>query len=329
MRVVERTETTLGGFFVDPPHLAGAAPDGGRLWTLVGIENYLATGRHGIGTPEESLPFPAMRRLQVKSPQIRKSLPPELGAKPGSWYLEAIVDRRRKRISPSPVALDPGGDLQDWQDLPWVKRQGGQPVRVTTDPTSSGTVLLDTLENRVREWVSLPVASPITEIVVDPAFVQVVGRASGVIDADLDGGPGVTRTVFDEGERLSGIQALARRMGPRPFSRLTGTPHGVAQRAAAGDQISDRNVEKILRALQIDPARRVCDLESCKVVISRPNSLYCSEAHRRHAHRARKQVAKSAVDPFGSLPTCPGCGAVLLGAAAKRGTCLSCMEEVA
>jgi hypothetical protein len=40
--IVERTETGLGGFFVDPPTMPGRAPDGGRLWSLEAVRREVA-----------------------------------------------------------------------------------------------------------------------------------------------------------------------------------------------------------------------------------------------------------------------------------------------
>lgn len=40
--VVERTETGLGGFFADPPTMAGRALDGGRLWSLAAARREVA-----------------------------------------------------------------------------------------------------------------------------------------------------------------------------------------------------------------------------------------------------------------------------------------------
>ena len=40
--IVERTETGLGGFFVDPPAMAGRAPGGCRIWSLEAVRREVA-----------------------------------------------------------------------------------------------------------------------------------------------------------------------------------------------------------------------------------------------------------------------------------------------
>lgn len=339
MTVIKRTETALGGFFADPPTMTGRAPDGGRLWSYVAAEQMVVhalarqTDPTALRPPsrwdlEGELPFPAIRRLAVKSPAILRTLPTQLGARPGTRYLEGIVDRRRRRKSPSPVALDPGDNLAGWQDLAWLDRSNGQPIRATTESTDTGAVLLDTLDHRVMEWTAPPTSMAIAEVHVDPLFVQVVGRVSGVIDADLDGAsdPEDERPVYDRGQRLAGIQNLAAAWGPSEFRRRTGLALSVAHRAAAGRRISDRNIEKALRNLRISAVSRRCALDGCDEAVTRPNADYCCIAHKDRAYRKRKRhrsteptPASEPVDP--TAVYCRYCDTELMGRATARGTC--------
>lgn len=345
MTVIKRTETALGGFFADPATMTGRAPDGGRLWSCVAVEQMAmhALAREHDPTAfrppsrwdsEGALPFPALRRLAVKSPAILGTLPVQLGARPGTRYIEGIVNRRRRRASPSPVALDPGDDLAGWHELAWLDRSNGQPIRVTTDPTDTGAVLLDTLDNRAMEWTLPSTSIPITEVRVNPDFVSVVGRMSGVIDAELDGesDPEGERPVYDRGRRLAGLQKLAADLGPGEFARRTGLPASVAQRAAIGRTISRRNVDKALRALRVAPVERICALEGCDEVVTRVNAAYCTPAHSDRAYRLRKRQritapapAATALDP--TVVTCRYCDTELMGRAAVRGTCGIHKEE--
>ena len=172
MTVTKRTETALGGFFADPATMTGRSPDGGRLWSYFAAEQMAmqALAREKDPTAlrppspwdiEGALPFPAIRRLAVKSPAILRTLPEQLGARPGTRYLEGIVDRRQSATSPSPVALDPGYDLAAWKDLAWKDRSGGQPIRVTrchlqrlTTPTGHLRHLW-ALSDRVQSFVNV------------------------------------------------------------------------------------------------------------------------------------------------------------------------------
>jgi hypothetical protein len=346
MTVIKRTETALGGFFADPATMTGRATDGGRLWSYVAVEQMathaLARGLDptalrpaSLWDVESTLPFPALRRLAAKSPAILRTLPEALCARPGTRYVEAIIDRRRRTMSPSPVALDPGGDLADWPGLIWLDRSNGHPIRVTTDPTDTGAVLLDTLDNRAMEWTAPPRSMPIDEVYVDPLLVQVVGRVSGVIDADLDGSddPGTERPVYNRGQRLAAIRAIADDLGPREFARRTGLSMGVTHRAASGDPISARNVEKAVQALRTEPPVCTCALDGCDEQPAGPGAVYCGRAHKDQAYRVRR-TARLAVeagpDTGDRMPVCSVCGTtVLLGAALRRGTCRRCLEEAA
>ncbi len=147
--------------------------------------------------------FPALSRLRVSSPRIVASLPVALGARPGSYFVEGIVDTAFDRSGRAPVALDPGGDLAQWAGLRWLDRHAGRPLSVTTDPVaaaSTGAVLLATLDDRAVAWSRRPRSEPISDVIVDPRLVVHLGRLSGVIDADDAGEPGdpaAARPVYD------------------------------------------------------------------------------------------------------------------------------------
>jgi hypothetical protein len=345
--LVERTETTLGGYFGDPATMTGRADDGGRRWTRAAALAEIAYARARAADPTALRPehypwdegqtekFPALRRLMVKTPELARSLPAVLGARPGTRYVETTAPLTRRGLGNTAVALDPGGDLDGWRGLGWVGRDTRASVRVSTDPGDVHAVVIDSLDARVVHWTEPPTADPFSEVMVTPLNVSVMGRVSGVIDAVLDGSGdlAVRRPVYDDGERLSLVQSLARSIGPRPFSRRTGLAPKVAERAALGRPISSRNVARALVALGVEPSTPTCGLDGCEEPVPRPNARYCTAAHRKVAVRVRAREAQLIVahphepDSLDHLPRCSGgCGTVLIGAAARRGTCSRCAE---
>jgi hypothetical protein len=61
----------------------------------------------------------------VKTPEMARSLPPVLGARPGTRDIAGVVDPDRRRLHANPVALDPGRDLSNWGELSWFDRATG------------------------------------------------------------------------------------------------------------------------------------------------------------------------------------------------------------
>ena len=70
--------------------------------------------------------FPSLRRLPVTTPEVLAQLPRSLGARPGLRYLAATPYYERGAEA---VTLDRGADLAGWQQLAWVSRETGEPVR--------------------------------------------------------------------------------------------------------------------------------------------------------------------------------------------------------
>jgi hypothetical protein len=275
-------------------------------------------------------PFPALRRLMVKTPEMAKLLPPCLGARPGTRYVEASGATWSGRSSGRMlVALDPGGDLSNWKDLRWVDKATGETSPVTTDPEKWEVVILETLDERAIEWSRDPRSEPIDSLVIDPDLVAYPGHVSGVIDADADGLGDLARRrpLLRDANRLGAVQTLARRMGKRAFADLTGLPPTVAERAAAGRPISPGNVAKAIDAMRAgSDIRHTCAHDGCDQLVARTSALYCSPAHAARAYRKRKKTRPRSPDPDTAHPLCPACGAVLLGLAAKRGRCRDCNE---
>ena len=242
-------------------------------------------------------PFPTMRRLSVVSPEVLRSLPDALGARPGSRYLVGVTDRSGLGLAGEVVALDPGGDLSGWQSLRWLDRRTGvqTPVGTGWDVDSFTTARLESLDVRAARYGAAPRTLPLDAVHVDPLLVRHLGRVSGGIDAQLDGLPGdirARRTVYGDADRVAAAQKLAGALGPYRFARRTRLPLRVAKRAAAGESISKRNAARAIRALRIDDGTApLCGCGCGLPVLRRQGALYVDDAHRKRAERARQRAS--------------------------------------
>lgn len=207
--LVDTTEANLGGTYVDPPTLPGRvqAIDGYRRWSMAAVQREVWYAQERATDPsalrpepewdaDQSLPAPVLRRFIVKSPAMADALPASLGARRGTRYVVGEVDELRCR-GLSPVALDSGGDLSDWQHLGWADWVTGKRLRVTTDPMADAivygdpyAVLLATLDAKGAAWSDLPRSELVASVTVDPQRLRPVGRVSGVLDAFDEGRPG-------------------------------------------------------------------------------------------------------------------------------------------
>jgi hypothetical protein len=302
--VVDGTEAQLGSTYADPPTMRGRSPEGLRNWSLAAVKREFAYAEVRQADPDRALrpgapwdlagqpAFPALRRLMVKTPEAAQRLPEVLGARPGTLYVEGLVDVLRRGIDPTPVALDPGGDLADWQNLGWVTKVTGASVPVSTDLGEIGAVALETLDGRAVRWSKPSPVSPIEEVTVDPLLVRRVGRVSGVIDADLDGLDQLTarRPVHSEAAEAEAVSAYAQALGKRAFARTARLPPTVAERAARDRPISIANVTHALRALR-ETEIATCAADGCAEPVWRSGASYCSprcrERERKRRQRAR------------------------------------------
>jgi hypothetical protein len=310
--IVERTDANLGGFYADPPALAGRDSDGLRRWSREALGRQVAFDLdRERGWPEapwdtgRERPALAVRRLEVRSPEVLKSLPAALGARPGSPYVETIagtVAGVQLSSDAGAVALDTGAP-DPWQ-LDWLDRASGRPVRLGTSPAEIDRRLVATLDEKALAWALPAKSSSIEAVHVDRLLVQHRGRVSGIIDADIDGLPGDRarfRPVYDPAgdadRRLAFVQKRAKALGKRAFARRTGLPLKVAERAALGQPIADRNVRRALKALRfVDASTPRCPECGRPVLGRRGGSIYCSERHRGRAAK-RRRVERLATDP--------------------------------
>ena len=276
-----------------------AAPPGSGDWTQAAVRRAVRAALaldpgevswdagHGEG-------FPAIRRLRVVTPEVLASLPPALGARPGSRFLTL---QPHPFLGPpvGPVALDPGGDLAGWAVLDWRDRRTGAPVRPTTEPAPGGWVV-ESLAGVAAAALRPRRPEPVGPVIVDPGLVVHRGRVSGLIDADAAGLPGdlaVARPVYNDGERLEAVQRWARAIGPRPFARRTGLALKVAERAALGRPIAARSVRRALRALRVaDGSTPRCPVDDRPIF--RSGARFCSPRCRNRAAKARQRARAAA-----------------------------------
>ncbi|HVB27382.1 MAG TPA: hypothetical protein VNE21_05670, partial [Mycobacteriales bacterium] len=300
-RMDEWTSAGLGGMWAAPPRMT--------RWTKAAVEREIAyavarqTDPEAVRSPAPweragNAPFPTMRRLMVTSPEVLRSLPGALGARPGSRYLVGVTDTTRGRTGEA-VALDPGGSLDGWQRLRWVVRGTGAPIAVSTTP-SAKALRFETLDFRATGYAAPPKGAPITEVHIDPTRIRHRGRVSGVIDASDDGLPGdlaARRPVYDEPDLLATVHAHARTLGPAAFARRTDLPLSVAKRAAGGRPISKRNVLRAVRALAADPEQGPsCGCGCGQPVDRRLGAIYVNDTHRARAKKRRQRATPTTSD---------------------------------
>jgi hypothetical protein len=324
VEIVDRTETALGGFYADPPTMTGRAGDGGRIWSLEAVRAEVAFALalqrdpssawrdEAVWDAGQPLPFPAIRRLVVTTTEVLRSFPPALGARVGSRYLEGVVGLMSKHAG-SVVALDPGGDLSGWQSLRWLDRRRGWPVRVSTSFEDIDAVQLVPLADKAVDWSRPPSYAPITEVIVDPLWLNYRGRVSGVIDADIDGLPGDLsgrRPVYVDGEDLGlgqweALVDLALTLSHAEFANLGRTTRRVASDIAAGVLPRLAVARRIIRAIrEAERTERVCALDGCEHPVLRANRRFC-ECCPSHKARANKRSQRDRPEEIGSTEAVP------------------------
>jgi hypothetical protein len=321
--LVDATQANLGRTFADPPAMRGRVQpvDGHRRGSMAAVmrevryaearatdPGALRPGAPWDETPgaegeaiegKAPIPFPALRPYIVKTPAMARALPACLGAGPGTRYLEASVRIQYIGTDTTAVALDPGGDLADWQRFDWREKPTGTPLRLTTDPDDPGwlsaqpsVALAETLDAKGVTWAARSLGEHIEAVTVDPLLVRRVGRVSGVYSAVADGlpgDPGRYRATYGDADRLRAVQVAVREIGPRAFARVTGLAVRVAERAALGKRISNANVTRALRTLP-----KLAEKVPCCPVDARPvlraDGIYCSTRCRETAKKRRQRA---------------------------------------
>jgi hypothetical protein len=307
--IIDLTEAGLGGTYADPPAMRGRDAKGYRDWSSAAVRREIDYTLARRANPQDALrpeapwdagmalPFPAFRRLVVKSPEMAKLLPTSLGARPGTRYVEVSgAIWSGPSFGRTVVALDPGGDLANWRDLCWIDTLTGAPVRVTTNPMELGSLILESLSERAIEWSRAPRSEPIDAVVVDPNLIALKGRVSGVIDADADGLTDLRhrRPSHEDADGLAFVLDEVARLGPTSFAGRFDIPRDRAKKLSAGRRPSPATIRQALAALPTTGTSRVCALDGCDAPVTRSNALYCGEGHQRADAKRRARMRANA-----------------------------------
>ncbi len=297
--VVEWSEHALGGSVVDPPLLPGFHESGARHWTrevwALGFRREIAQAK-GKPVPlaswswEAGGPFPCLEREQAFSPaRIAELAKRGLKVRPGSYIVRGIT---RSASNTSPVALDPGGNLADWQSLDW---RGADGERVQPEVRTAHVARLtdlDSLGAKAWRWLA-PRPLP------DGGLVEVdriawVGKAGhllevGLVSADAD--TSGLRATYDCGELLAYLTERAQTMGERHFAAMAGVSRGAAARLRNGKRIRPGTIRRAAAGLKVRlTSTPTCAFDACDRPVWTKCGHYCSERHKHSAAEARRRA---------------------------------------
>jgi hypothetical protein len=232
--------------------------------------------------------FPALRRVSVSGHQGLSGLPDALGARPFTRVVEALVDELSP-VQPAghPVALDPGGDLRDWESLDWFDSARNGPITVTTDAGRRNAVLVDTLRARAVEW-GRPIVRQTPDLVdIDPSLVRLVGRSGGAFT------DGSEQQVERDVDVVGPIRKAVAVFGVHRTSKLTGLStdrvRNIAEPGSLRPSTVGRAQAVLTAGLGPDPLARLldlvashgsCGLSDCSRPVMGPGARWCSNAHR-------------------------------------------------
>jgi hypothetical protein len=291
LEVVEATEHALGGSVVDPPKMAGHDDDGRHRWTravaAVAVRRETARSRGtSLVVPlwpwerGDEPPFPSIGRVQAATPETLTAIRRRIGVQPFGLFLEGHT---RRRGDTAPVALDPGTDFAEWQSLDW-RDGGGGPAHVDSDA-------LDNLGGKAHRWLRPRPLDDRSEVVVVPELIRRVGKAGGVIEADLVGPDADTsgvRAVYDEGDAADYLARRSDEIGPQAFARTAGVSRDAAQRLRDGKPVRAATIRRALRNLRV----RTAETPTCPVdgrPVFRAGARYCSPRCKATARKRRQR----------------------------------------
>jgi hypothetical protein len=235
-----------------------------------------------------------------------------------------------------PVALDPGGNLEDWPELGWLDKSTGEPLLLSTalavlddceslddlDPDLEHEAFdprftqVGTLTERARRWAR-PQSWPLPEvIVVDPLLDIRVDDSVVLVEARRVLGPGVVAQVT--GLQYGTVRRWGRRR-PRPR-----TTRAALTGLRANGWTQTRLVDVIRNAQAGRGAPRCTSGEACPAgaPIVTPAGAFCRTCRRerRRLREAKRRRTRRLADDGVRSVVCHalGCCAEVVGSGAPR-----------
>jgi hypothetical protein len=271
--------------------MAGHDGDGRHRWTravaAVAVRREIARSR---GTtlvvplwPWEDADeprFPSIGRVQATTPETLTAIRRRIDVRPFGLFLEGHARLAR---GTAPVAVDPGTDLAEWQSLDWRDGSGG-PAHVDDNA-------LGNLGGKAHRWLRPHPLDNRSEVVVVPDLIRRVGKAGGVIEADLVGPAADTsgvRAVYDEGDAAGFVARHAAEIGPRAFARTAVVSKRAAQRLKDGKPVQAATIRRALRNLRIRTSQTpICPVDGRPVF--RVGARYCAPRCKAAAKKRRQR----------------------------------------
>jgi hypothetical protein len=295
-KVVAHTESGIGGF-APPPGFTTRGLDGRYVITAEIAGAHVQRG-DGLLPPlswEKVDPhWPALERHSLSTPDAVAELPEIFGRRPFARVIEAIATNDDAH----PVALDPGGELLDPDELGFYDARTERSVPISTNPEDLNAVVVDSLRARAVEW-GRPAERDCPELVIlDPLLERLVGKSGGLF---VDKSP---QAVYRDVDAAEVLVAAAGKLGAPVFGELTGLPPRTARAIADGRRPVQATVDQAMRALEqrfgrdalvrlLDLAEEAasiqCSWPGCGEPTTRPGATWCA-AHRRRSGSDRRRI---------------------------------------
>jgi hypothetical protein len=235
---------------------------------------------------------PRLERIQLATWRAYNEGHRKVGLRPGAHILEA-TPLYPTRNAPRPIAADPGGIIDNPEDLDWYDAHTGDPILITTDPTDLDSVQVVSLRAAARDWGTPKDHDDLPDVIIlhpDDAHA-VIRRGIALLETGEHIGRGLDEArIVTHAYRILGAARYAatfggtedaakklrtRRPGAAKIGRVVGgsvqrDPHAFAQ-------LADR----------VASAAPRCTYDGCTEVIG-PRGRYCP-AHRDVVRRTKNR----------------------------------------
>jgi hypothetical protein len=295
---VAHTESGIGAFLA-PPGFGARQEDGRQVFTA----DIAAAHVERPGGPLDILPWerrhpdwPAFQRHSFSTPRATEELPVIFGRRPFQRVVEAIATYGDAH----PVALDPGGALEE-ADLSFWDGRSGRPIDVTTRPEQDG-VVIDSLRARAVEWGKTTVDDVPAVVILDEALARRVGKAGALFVDESD------QLVYEDVDQVALFMRVTGALGAPLLAELSGLPERTARAIGDGRLPLEATVERamasIAERLGSEYLPRLLDLveeagslscrwPGCAGRPARTGATWCS-LHRRRSGTDRRRVLEEA-----------------------------------